>query len=83
MAAVSILYYSRDPFEGNCLGHPNRNYMVSKCIIKIMLPLFFAVNGSLKIDFIYIVASPAIWGVYIIFHRFNSYHSFNHKHFYL
>jgi hypothetical protein len=79
---VSFVFFSRSPFEGNCYGHPNRNYMISKSILKIVLPLFFALNGSFNLDFLYIFASPALWGVYIFFHRLNSYHTFNHKNFY-
>jgi len=79
---ISFVFYSRNPFEGSCLGHPNRNYMITKSIFKILFPIFFALNGSLNLDFLYIFASPTLWGAYIVFHRLNSYHTFNHKHFY-
>ena len=79
----ALFYYSKNPFEGGCLGYPNRNYVISKGILKITFPLYFALNASLKLEFLFIVFAPALFGTFIFFHRINSLHSYKHKHFYI
>lgn len=78
----SLFYFTKNPFEGGCLGHPNRNYMLSKGLLKLLFPIFFALNASLNLSFLFLIFAPALWGSYIFFHRINSLHSFNHRHFY-
>ena len=83
LAIYSLFYFTKNPFDGGCLGYPNRNYMVSKGLLKIVFPVFFALNSSLNLSFLFIVAAPALWGAYLFFHRINSLHSYNHRHFYV
>ena len=78
-----LFYYSKNPFDGGCLGYPNRNYIISKGLLKIIFPVFFALNASLKLSFLFIIFAPILWGTFIFFHRINSLHSFNHRHFYV
>ena len=80
---ASLLYFVRNPFESGCFGHPNRNYMLSKGCLKLLFPTYFVLNASLKLEFLFIVLSPVLWGVYIFFHRLNTNHSFNLRHFYV
>jgi hypothetical protein len=78
----SLLYYSKNPFHDSYNGVPTRNYMLTKGLFKLLFPIYFALSSTLNLDFLYIVAAPAMWGLYIFFHRLNSLHSFSHCHFY-
>ena len=82
LVIYSLFYFTKNPLEGGCLGHPNRNYMLSKGLLKLLFPIFFALNASLNLSFLFLIFAPALWGTYIFFHRINSLHSFNHRHFY-
>lgn len=79
----SLFFYIKNPFPGVYMGYPNRFYYLSKTILKILFPLYFALSVSLGLEFLYIVFLPAIWGGYIFFHRIASLHSYNHQHFYV
>jgi hypothetical protein len=79
----SLLYYSKNPFYDGYLGVPSRSYMLTKALFKLLFPIYFALSPILNLEFLYVIAAPAMWGFYIFLHRFNSMHSFNHCHFYV
>ena len=79
----SLFFFSRNPLETNCMGHPNLNYMLSKCFMKALFPALLMVSVSLKLSSIFMVLIPIIWAVYLLFHRVNSLHSFSPIHFYI
>jgi hypothetical protein len=78
-----FLFTVRNPFSSSPLAYPNRNFLISKSIFKIIFPLYFALQPFLEIEFLYILAAPALWGAYIFFHRLSSLHSFDPRHFYI
>ena len=57
--------------------------MYSKSVIKLICPVYFAIQASLKLQSVYVIFVPALWGAYIFFHRLFSVHSYKHEHFYL
>lgn len=81
--AFSVFYIIKNPFSGSCLSYPNRYYMLTKTLFKIIFPIYFAVKATLGLEFIYIFLVPGLWGFYIFFHRLFSMHSFKHQHFYV
>ena len=80
--AGGLLFFSRNPFDKGPFSHPNRNYIISKYIIKLLCVVYFALNSTLQLQFMFILAAPALWGFYIFYHRINSLRSSNHRHFY-
>ena len=49
LLTYALLFYSRNPFEDSSLGQPNRNYALSKSLLKLLFPTFFVINATLKI----------------------------------
>ena len=78
----SLFYYSKSIFDGGCLGHPNRNYLLSRGLLKLLFPIALALNIHLNLNFLFLIFAPILWGGYIFFHRINGLHSFNHQHSY-
>ena len=76
--------YGRNPFIGDNFSYPNKNYLYSKMVLKIIFPLYFTLRFSvLKLDFLYLICAPILWGLYIFYHRINNLKTFNHRHFYV
>lgn len=80
---AAFFYFIKNPFSNSYLGYPNRNYVASKSLIKLLFPLFFAVNNSLQLEFLFVIMAPVLWGLYIFYHRIFSLHSYKHQHFYV
>ena len=78
-----FFYFDKNPLSESSLGFPNRNYMISKSALKLALPIYFAINGKLKLEFLYISLIPGVWGAYLFYHRFFSLHSFKQTFFYV
>ena len=49
LLTYALLFYSRNPFEDSSLRQPNRNYALSKSLLKLLFPTFFVINATLKI----------------------------------
>lgn len=73
----------RNPFCSSPLAYPNRHHVISKSLLKILFPLYFALHPILNLGFLYVIVVPSALGLYLFFHRLNSLHSFDHKHFYV
>jgi hypothetical protein len=65
------------------MGVQNRYYVLSKTILKILMPLYFAVDPHLSLSIVYMFIIAGFWAIYIFWHRLFSIHSYNQKHFYV
>lgn len=80
---LSFIYYSKNGLDTSYMGMPNRYYMISKTILKILMSLYFAVDYRLSLSIVYIFTITGLWGLYIFWHRLFSLHNFNQKYFYI
>jgi hypothetical protein len=79
----SKLYFFKNPLQGNYRAYPNCNFALTKGIFKLLLPIVFAMNEHLQLQFLFIICAPLVWAGYLYFHRLNSLHSYNSRHFYI
>jgi hypothetical protein len=82
MLIFSLIYYIKNPFNSSFMGVPNRYYMISKSILKMMLPIYFMVDTTLSIIAVYKFLLVGLLGIYIFWHRLLSIHTYNQIHFY-
>lgn len=82
MLVFSLIYFIKNPFNSSYMGFPNRYYIISKSVLKMMLPIYFMVDTSLSIISVYKFIIVGLLGFYIFWHRLFSIHSYNQKHFY-
>lgn len=82
MLIFSMIYFIKNPFNSSYMGVPNRYYMISKSVIKMVLPVYFMVDTSLEVITVYKFILTGLLGFYIFWHRLLSIHSYNQKHFY-
>lgn len=79
----ALIYYSKSPLTPSYMGLPNRYYVLSKTIIKLLMPLYYTVDPTLSLSIVYMFSVTGILGVYIFWHRLFSIHSYNQRHFYV
>jgi hypothetical protein len=79
----SSIYYFRNPLNSSYMGVQNRYYVLSKSILKAMMPLYFAVDPQYSLSIVYMFNVTGLLGFYIFWHRLLSVHSYNQKHFYV
>lgn len=65
------------------MGDYNRYYTLSKGLIKILLPVYFAMDYQLSLSLVYVVIVTALLGAYVGWHRLFSIHSYQQDHFYI
>ena len=82
MLIFSLIYFIKNPFNSSYMGVPNRYFIISKSILKMMLPVYFMVDTTLSIISVYKFILVGLLGFYIFWHRLLSIHSYNQKHFY-
>lgn len=80
---LALIYYIRNPLDSSYMGVQNMHYVLSKTIVKIMMPLYFAVDPSLSLYIVYMYAATGLFAAYIFWHRLFSIHSYNQHHFYV
>ena len=78
---LGLLYFVRDPLVGGYLGEKNHFYVLSKTLLKLLFPLYFALDPALAFGPQFIFAAAGLWGAYLFWHRFNSLHSFDPRHY--
>lgn len=83
VALFSTIYYIRNPLTKSCLGQRNRFFTLSKTLIKIVLPVYFALDYTRSLSLVYIFAVALVWCLYIFFHRILSTHTYEQQHFYV
>jgi hypothetical protein len=79
----SLIYFIKNPLNPSYMGVQNRYYMLSKSIVKILMPLYFAIDPSLSLSIVYMFSITGVLGIYLFWHRLFSVHSYNQKHFYV
>lgn len=79
----AFIMLDKNLFNQGYFGRLNKNYHFSKTVMKLLFPLYFALNSTFQLDFLFVLAVPLLWATYIFYHRINSFHSFNSKHFYV
>jgi hypothetical protein len=82
MLIFSLIYFTKNPFNSSYMGFPNRYYIISKSLLKMMLPVYFMVDTTLSIISVYKFILVGLLGFYIFWHRLLSIHSYSQKHFY-
>ena len=76
-------YYIKNPLSCSYLGQQNQYYMISKSVIKLLLPVYFLVDLELAYSMVYTWALVGVWGIYIFWHRLMSIHTHKQSHFYV
>lgn len=76
-------YFIKNPLSSSYLGDYNRYYTLSKGLIKILLPTYFAVDYKLSLSLVYVFMLTALLGAYVGWHRLFSIHSYQQDHFYI
>ena len=65
----SQLYFDPNPFKAHFLGYSNKNFALSKGLLKIIFPAcLVTLSISFQIEFLYVVGAPLFWGIYLYFH---------------
>jgi hypothetical protein len=80
---MALIYYIRNPLDNSYMGVQNRYEVLSKSILKILMPLYFAVDPSLSLSIVYMYTATGLLAAYIFWHRLFSIHSYNQSHFYV
>ena len=83
VAFFSLIYYIKNPLTTSYLGQQNRYFMISKTILKLIMPVYFAVDYSLSLSLVFMFLVAGLYGVYLFWHRFLSVHTYEQKHFYV
>jgi hypothetical protein len=78
-----VFYFIKNPLTSSYMGDYNRYYTLSKAIIKILLPIYFAVDYAQSLSIVYVFIVTALLGIYIGWHRLFSIHSYQQDHFYV
>ena len=73
---VGTFYFIKNPLSTSYLGSYNFYYILSKTIIKIMLPVYFAVDYNYSLSIVYVFLVTALLGLYIFWHRLFSIHAY-------
>ena len=76
-------YFIKNPLTTSYMGDYSRYYTLSKALIKIILPVYFAVDYTLSLSIVYVFMVAALFGGYIVWHRLFSVHSYQQEHFYV
>jgi hypothetical protein len=79
----ALFYYNKNPLGSHFLSLPNNYYVISKTIIKFVLPLYFVLDNTLSLSAVYMFCLSALFGAYLFFHRLFSIHTYNQRHFYV
>lgn len=79
----SLFYYIKNPLSSSYLAQQNRYFMLSKTLIKVLMPLYFSVDSSNKLILVFMYCTAGVWGLYIFWHRLLSIHTYQQLHFYV
>jgi hypothetical protein len=79
----SLIYYINNPLTTSYLGQHNRYFIISKTILKLILPVYFAVDYTKSLSLAFMFVFAGLYGAYIFWHRFLSVHTYEQKHFYV
>jgi hypothetical protein len=77
------IYFNKNPLSKSYMGEQSRFYILSKSLIKILLPVYFAVDFQQSLSILYIYLLVALWGFYMFWHRLLSTHAYYQQHFYV
>jgi hypothetical protein len=83
VALFALVYYIRNPLTTCYLGQPTRLFILSKSLIKMVLPVYFALDYQKSLSLVYIFILAILWGGYLFFHRLLSIHTYAQQHFYV
>ena len=78
---LGLLYFVRDPLAGGYLCEKNHFYVLSKTLMKLLFPLYFALDSARTFEPQFLYAAAALWAVYLFWHRLNSLHSYDPRHY--
>ena len=73
---LGTFYFIKNPLSTSYLASYNFYYILSKAIIKIMLPVYFAVDYNYSLAMVYVFLVTALLGLYIFWHRLFSIHAY-------
>jgi len=76
VAIFSLIYYIKNPLTTSYLGQQNRYFMISKTILKLIMPVYFAVDYKLSLSLIFMFLVTGLYGLYLFWHRFLSIHTY-------
>jgi hypothetical protein len=80
---LGTFYFIKNPLTTSYMGTYSNYYTLSKSLIKVMLPVYFAVDYLESLAIVYIFLVTALWGLFIFWHRMFSVHSYQQEHFYV
>ena len=76
----SLFFFYRNPLSGSYLGQVDSYYVLSKTLLKAVLPIYFAMTSTNHLAIVYMYCLVGLLGGYIVWHRLFAIVTYRHKH---